>query len=269
MNGWLIIVIGLILVGVGGFLGFYGAQLNNRADNAAASETFNTKITTVLSAIASAKESAATTPATPSAPGTAGNIADTQIKLANIEQNFSRWASNFIAQRDLKRSELERTKLDERNRELEVSKAYRKIFQYVIDVLRRAVEAYNTQAGTAFQVELRDLPVNLYDVSDRPMEFGMVKFRAGTRWRVRIWSERPVHETRLPHLDIVIEDAAQAGADLVQIELIPPDYTIAVNGGGIVTAANINARESLASYEETLRTHLQKLLETQIAALPK
>jgi len=101
------------------------------------------------------------------------------------------------------------------------------------------------------------------------MEFGTVKFRDGTRWRVRIWSERPVHETRLPYLDIVTEDAAQAGADVVQIGLIPPDYTIGVSGGGIVTAANINARESLASYEETLRTHLQKLLETQIAALPK
>ena len=133
MNGWLIIVLGLVLVGAGGFLGFYGAQLNNRADNATASEGFNTKIATVLDAIASAKASI-------NAQGVAGQAAvgnptvstdaqtdprareEAQKKLANIEQNFSSWASDFIAERDLKRSELERTKLAERNNELEISK---------------------------------------------------------------------------------------------------------------------------------------------------
>lgn len=266
MTGWLIIIIGLVLVAVGGFLGFYGAQLNNRADNARASKDFNSQIANVLSAIESAKEAASSSP--PPAAGSSQARTEAQKRLATIEQDFSRWASGFIAQRDLKKSELERTKLQERSKELEVSASYRKIFQSVIDVLRGAVDAYNSRAGTTFQVGLRDLPGNLYEVSDRPMEFGAVKFRDGIQWRVRLWSERPVHETRLPHLDIVIEDPSQAGPDIVQIGLILPDYTIAVSGGGIVTAANITARESLASYESTLRIHLQRLLETQIAALP-
>jgi hypothetical protein len=261
-----------VVLGAGSlYIAYYGAQLANTADNDQTSKEVNKKFDSVLAEIAIVKKSLRTPPN--NVVGKAESLAPpheaAQQKLANIEQDFSRWASNFIKERDLKKSELERTKLEERNKELEISRSYRKVFQEVIDILRAAVKAYNASAETNFDVQLPDLPVNLYDIHDQPTEIGNVKFRDGTRWRVRLWSERPVHETRLPHLDLVIEDAAFAGNDVVQIMLIPPDYTIASQGGGIVTAADLNTRKPIDSYQQTLRPPLQRLIETQIAALPQ
>src|SRR3982751_1984452 len=56
--GYWIILAGLILIGVGTFLGFYGAQLNNRADNAGTAAEVNSKIAEVFAKIAAAQREA-------------------------------------------------------------------------------------------------------------------------------------------------------------------------------------------------------------------
>ena len=194
---------------------------------------------------------------------------EAQQKLARIEEDFSRWASNFIAQRDIKKSELERSRLEERQKELEISRVYRNVFQYAVEVIRASITAYNSKAGTHFQLAIPDLPLNLYDVRDRPWIIGTLDFGGGAKWTVRIWSERPADVARLPFLELVIENPGfqNPGPDLVRISIEPPNYNVVTRGGGLLAAVNLNAHEALDSYEKTLPGYLQTLIETQIASL--
>src|SRR5260370_630267 len=101
MNGWIVIIIGLILVGAGGFLGFYGAALTNRADNETASNTLNAKISEVLARLDTAERNApptgqtSPTQRTPSAQSPTA-ATDRTREIASITRDFKAWASQFV-----------------------------------------------------------------------------------------------------------------------------------------------------------------------------
>jgi hypothetical protein len=276
MNGYLVISIGLVLVGVGGFLGFYGAQLNNRADNATTSDTFNTQIGKVLGAIASAKEavgrevpsgSGAGLSTTPE-PATSAARREAQQKLVDIEQDFSQWASDFIGNRDLKRLELEREALETRTKEIQISKDYRPLFQYAVDALRGIIQAYNQKAGSNFSAQLTDLPMNLYLGDSLQCDIGTIDFGFDTKWHVYVYANKPPQTDNPPFFQIDVQNLRFKTSDAFRIQIVAPNFRLIGFGGGVAGAARIDAEKPLDSFQAPIRSSLQRLVETQIASLP-
>ncbi|HAF16298.1 MAG TPA: hypothetical protein DCK99_21890 [Blastocatellia bacterium] len=277
MSGNLVIVTGLVLIAIGGFLGFYGAQLNSRADNAQASKGFKAGIDKVLNTIASVKQSvavqggasgAATPSTTIQQPLDSEANKEAEKKLSNIEQDFSQWASDFIKNRDLKKLDLERQKLDARSKELEISKKYRPLLQYTIDVLKRVLQAYNATASAAFDIRLSDLPNNLYAVDTTVCEIGTVEFGSGVKWHVYVIVNKPADERNSPYFQIDIQDPRIKTSDVFRIEPTPPNFTVHSYGGGIAGVANKDTVGPLSSFESPIREIVQRLVETQISSLP-
>ena len=193
---------------------------------------------------------------------------ETQNQLSNIEQDFSTWASNYIKDRDLKKLTLERQKLEARGTEIELSKQYRPIFQHVIDGIRAAISAYNAKTGSDFNVQLNDLPSNLYAVDPSSLTLGTVVFSPNVKWTVGFYSERPATASRLPYFEINIVSGQSTSQDQLRIYINPPNLTLTAWGGGVATAARLSTDYPINSASESVRTIVQQLIETQISSLP-
>jgi hypothetical protein len=193
---------------------------------------------------------------------------EAQQKLADIQNDFSQWAADFVKNRDLKKVELDRAKLETRGTEIQISKDYRPLFQHAVDTLRGIIDAYNKKAGTNFKVQLSDLPANLYIPDNLLCEIGVVDFGDDVRWRVYVYANKPAAADNPPFFNIDIQHPHFNMNDAFRIQITPPNFKIIAYGGGVATAAKVDTTQPLDSFEVPIRSSLQKLVETQITSLP-
>jgi len=275
MNGWFVIITGLVLVGVGGFLGFYGSHLNNRADNETASQTLNDKIGEVLTKIADAQSAVPTSSPTPigapSAQRPKSNASaqqDTRKELETIRQDFTDWASQFLHNRTAKKLELDRLRADAQTEAKRISDKCRPAFQYAVDVLRGSIAAYNSTAGTAYKATLKELPDNLYDTEGNSFNVGAIEFTPEIAWRINVQVYRPPRDASPPVFFILIPSGKSGEPDdNFRIEVRPTTLLLQTGGGGIAGTANVDGTPDISSYQKPLRTALEHLLEAQITSL--
>lgn len=274
MNGWVVIVLGLVLVGVGGFLGFYGSHLNNQASNDAASVTLTEKIGEVLAKIAEAKNSVQNTTTSPTQSNAADSkrSADQDIKkkkLDNIGEDFSFWAAGFLKNRSAKKLELDRLRETSKIEEKRISDQCRPIFQYAIEVLRGSMAAYNSTAGTNYATALKDLPANLYETDGESFDVGTIQFSTEAIWRVNVGVYRPPRDNSPPVFFVTIPSVKVGeSSDSFRIEVRPTMLVLQTGGGGIAGTANVDSTPLISSYQVPLRAALERLLEAQITSLP-
>jgi hypothetical protein len=262
MNGWLIIIIGLVFVGVGGFLGFYGAQLNNRADNEAAGKTLSDKIDGALVKMAKVQSTVATAPSQSDGTG-----ASERNEIETIRQDFSEWASQFLQNRSAKKLELDRLKIQSKSEEIRISAMCRPIFQYAIEVLRGAVAAYNLRARTTYKISLKDLPDNLYDITGTNFDVGTIEFGSNQTWKINVTVYRPPRDNSPPVFFVIIPNAKQGEPDdSFRIEVGATTLVFQTGGGGIAGTANVDGAPAITDYEPAVRKAFERLLEAQITS---
>ncbi len=266
--------IGLFFGGLSAFFLYYGTHLANQRGNQETSQTVTTEVDKVLKRVDAVERSIATQP--PS--NLAGDSSQTplpnsaarreaQQKLADIQQDFSQWASDYIKHRDLKKLELDREKLAARTEELKISNDYRPLFQCAVDAVRGIIQAYNKQAGTDFRIQLNDVPMNLYLPDSFVCEIGTVDFAGTVKWRAYISATKPANPTQPPLFQIDIQYPHFNTNDAFRIEIQPPNFKLVAFGGGVATAARLDTVQPLDSFQVPVRAAIQKLVETQISSL--
>jgi hypothetical protein len=270
VNGWLVIILGLLLVATGGFLGFLGDHLNKRAESERSSKELNTKIGEVLTTIENAKRNASSNAAAPAGgrQTETPSRSDTQRQLETIGQNFSDWATQFLHDRSAKRQELDNLKLQAKGEEQRISDKCRPVFQYALNVLEGSIAAYNKTAGTIFVAKMNPLPQNLYDSVGNTFDAGTISF-GNLVWRVEISIYRPPRDDSPPVFFLTVPNPTPGqSADSFRIEVRPTFlYLKTTGGGGIAAIANVDGNIPIDSYEQPLRHALERLLEAQITSL--
>jgi hypothetical protein len=255
---------------------YYGSHLSNQKSSQDTADLVHKEVNKVLERIDTAKQSVAVQPAgvTGSAQmGTAStNVTsqrEAQQQLADIEKDFSQWASNFIKNRDLKKLEFDRQQLDTRTKEIEISNKCRPLFQYAIDSLRGIIHAYNDKAGSNFKAELRDLPTNLYPSEDLIFQIGKIDFGDGVSWNIYTYVNKPARADAPPFFQIDISGTARGSGDVYRIQINSDQsaFHLFTSGGGIATAAKIEGSKPLDDFKDTIRSTLERLIETQISSL--
>jgi hypothetical protein len=247
--------------------------LANQKSNEDTARLVTNQVNKFLKRIDSVEKNVAIQPA-PSSKADSAAVAETasarreaQQKLADIQNDFSQWASDFIKNRDLKKVELDRAKLETRGTEIQMSKNYRPLFQHAVEMLRGIIDAYNEKAGANFKVHLSDLPANLYLPETRSCEIGAVDFGHDLKWRMYVYANKPAAADNPPLLNIDIQ-YPHAMSDSFRVQITPPNFKIIAYGGGVATAAKVDTTQPLDSFETPIRSSLQKLVETQITSLP-
>lgn len=271
VNGWVVIIFGLFLVAIGGFLGFYGDHLNKRTENEGASRELNKKIGEVLDKITEAQRTASSSPTmhpSNTSEGEATRKEQAQQKLESIRQDFTGWATNFLRDRSAKKQQLNDLKTQAKNEELRISSKCRPIFQYTLDVLDGAITAYNKTAGAKFVAQLKTLPQNLYETEGSAFDAGTIQFAPDTIWRISVNIYRPPRDNSPPVLFITIPNPSPGrAADAFRIEVRSTVLSLITGGGGIAGIANVDAEIPIQSYEQPLQQALERLLESQITSL--
>jgi hypothetical protein len=268
---WLGIVFGAVSV----FFLYFGSHIGTKQTSQDTAEAVRTEVNKVLQRIDAVQRDVADSPKT-SAPPVSADISvtphaaqrDAQQQLSDIDQAFSRWAADYIQDRDLKKLSFERQRLDARANELSLSNQYRPIFQQLVDSIRAAVNAYNAKTDAKFRVDLRDPPANLYSTPQNTIEIGSVFFIPEVFWTVNIFSEKPARADRLPYLYIDVQGKPRLAEDQLRVLIVPPNLRIATYGGGIVSAAKLPETYPLSTSTDAVKDLVQRLIEAQIASLP-
>ena len=270
------ILLGVLFAGLSAFFLYYGTHLANQRSNHETAETVTSEVQKVLDRIDSVGNSIATQ--SPSSIG--GGSAQTgspssaarqeaQQKLADIQGDFSRWASEYIKNRDLRKLELDRQKLAARTEELKISNDYRPLFQCAVDALRGTIDAYNKKAGTDYRIQLIDLPTNLYPSESFFFEVGTIEFAGGVKWRAYISAQKPADPQRPPLFQIDIQYPNFNTNDAFRIEIQPPHFKLIGFGGGVAAAARLDTEQPLDSFQAPIQAAIKKLVETQISSFDK
>ena len=160
----------------------HGTHLSSQKTSRDSTETVRTEVNRVMQRIDAVQRDIAdrgstAAPQSSSSPAPAALAQrQAQQELADIDQTFSKWAADYIKDRDLRKLSLEREQLDARATEIALSKEYRPIFQEFVDSVRAAIRAYNAKTGSAYEADLHDLPTNLYGSPSNTIEVGTVHF---------------------------------------------------------------------------------------------
>lgn len=273
MTGYYLIIGGLVLGGLGGWLVFRGTQLTARADT----EGLEKLVNNVFTEIKATRESINLQP-TKSQSDTAGAgtkevvaARNAQERLSEIEQDFSEKAASYIKNRDIKKLALDRQRLEDRARELELSKTYRPFLQGVIDDIRAATRAYQSEAHLPIQCNLKDLPINLWEGDLEWVELGTVEFPGKVVWGIALSIARPAAVARgIPYITLDVRDPRfkPGSSDQIRFNATPEQFFFTQYGGGIVAAAKAPDHVPLSSAKQSISTVIQALVEVQLSSLP-
>jgi hypothetical protein len=270
------ILLGVLFAAASAYFLAYGTHLANRRNNAETADTVRTELAKFSERVATVQKSVSVQPSgvtgtmeTGKPSPNAASQRQAQQELADIEKDFSNWASNFIRNRDLKKLELDRQQLEARTTEMEISTKYRPLFQYAVDCLRGIINAYNEKAGSKFKAEFHDLPSNLYPHDNLIFNAGTIDF-GDANWNFYIACNKPADPNNPPIFQIDIHNAGISSSDSYRIQIFPGRslFQLFAFGGGVATAAKIETSHSLENFEEPMRSSLERLVETQISYFP-
>ena len=267
--------LGIVFGAASAFFLYFGSNIGTKKTSQDTAETVRTEVNKVLQRIDAVQKDVVNGPKTSSSPpsedisGTPHPTKrDAQQQLLDIDESFSRWAADYIKDRDLKKLSFERQRLDARANELSLSNEYRPIFQQFVDSIRAAVNAYNAKTDAKFRVDLRDPPANLYSTPQNTIELGAVFFIPDVHWTINIYGDKPARADRLPYLYLDVQGKPRLAEDQLRVQIIPPNLRISTYGGGIVSAAKLPETYPLSASSDAVKDLVQRLIEAQIASLP-
>jgi hypothetical protein len=163
-------VAGVVLIGVGTLLATLAQRRDSTADVRKIEATLQKKLTEVHQEIASAK--ALSSPA------------ESAKKLDQIDRAFAGWAKDFVRDKERRKLEVEQTRVADKQKELDDSETWRPVLELFLVTVGGAARAYAKETGTPIEVQLPQLPTNLYDKNIRYA--GRIAFRKDVVWQIEL-----------------------------------------------------------------------------------
>jgi len=245
------IIVGILLNALGTGIMVYGQLVKSKVDSAEVSRVLQDKVDNVLKRIDEVREGEKDE-------ASAG-------KISQIEQEFKNWAAKFLKNRELRKIELERSKLDSVDVQLRVSNEWRPIFEYILQTIDSLARAYNAESGESVKVDFPPIPPNLY--SDEARNYGgKVIFPNKVIWSIGFSSIKPPRERHPPSMKIYfqIEEERLFYSYLSIENFDKKSFLVRLDGSNIPTAEGIEGLYPFDLYRDSVKTIMQRLFEAQL-----
>ncbi|HEY5743005.1 MAG TPA: hypothetical protein VIS99_10740 [Terrimicrobiaceae bacterium] len=257
MNGYVVTVLGLIVVAVGTFIGVYGQVLLRKADAEKArkereieSQAVSSKLLAVMAALGAAKKE--------------DSVKLTEAKIGMIQDDLEQWAANFVRTRPEMQKHFQAERLKVAKAEIQKTEEARPIFTFVLRFVEETAKAYSAKSEEPIEITTLDLPNNFYDTNLQTTT--ILRFKDGSLWTAYLSAARPVDDG--PSLGLAFDLRSKDGTGgMVRIRPWVREQKLIIDKTGVLPIPNLKAEaeeSELESYEKTIRHVFGRLLEAQI-----
>jgi hypothetical protein len=119
--------------------------------------------------------------------------------LKNIEQEFNEWAETFVGNIESKKVEQQKSDILLKEKELNLSRQWRHIYQYIFEVIQQMLTAYNQKTKNKIDFILPELPYNLFG-NEAELFKGSIIFGDSTGWTIVLSITKPYKEDEIPSM---------------------------------------------------------------------
>lgn len=198
---------------------------------------------------------------------------ETKEKIQKLQNDFNKWYDNFLANKEIRKKEVELVESKIKIDLARVSDEYRSIYCYFFESLKTNIININSRAAGIIEYEVPDFPPNIY--SDEANKYrATIKFADGTKWRLLIIGSRDLGsmiypEVRLPVIDIDVDNQNYSQSKLFRqgfqihfsldtntIVFPEDDYKLKIYG--------LNNNYDLKDYKVSIDEIIRKILEYQL-----
>ncbi len=159
------IIIGIIVIGIGTLLIYYGSGKNDRQSQ----QEITDKIEDTQRKIEQLKSNS--------------NV--NQEDLVIVENEFANWAKDFVESKEHKKLELEKSVLGEKESRLKLNSLWKPQLNGFLQETKNLILAYNSNTGDSINFEIPDLPENIF-LSKTDQYKAKIIFRPDVRWEISI-----------------------------------------------------------------------------------
>ncbi len=192
-------------------------------------------------------------------------------RIADIERDFDSWAKRVLNNSEQINVEVEQSKARAARLELDISDQLRDPYGYFLSALRRAIGAYNKQAGTAAIIaHIPELPVNFFSAEGRAYR-GRVQFREDTYWEIALSPIPPQARPfgGIPSLTIALFGTKAGPSDgnfsLSMLSIGSREVNVSLTGTRLPKLKALDTSTHLSfSYKKDLEEAALQLIEAQL-----
>ena len=257
MNGYLVTAFGIVLIGLGSWISFYGQVLLRKADAVKAQKekerdslAIAEKLQSVLGALGAAKQQE--------------SKKLTEEKIGIIQSDLVQWANEFAQSQPARQKEIDAARLTSTQKEIQLSDQARPIIAFALRFIEESVRAYANKTGRDIKITIPELPLNFYSPEARQQR--RILEVGNASWDAFVEAQRPLNEENPPHLYIIFQEKGGTSGTFLMTPFFHTNK-LNIQAWGTLPLpdySNMTGETDLARYEDTIRLWFRRLIEAQV-----
>jgi len=200
--------------------------------------------------------------------------------LLILENEFNKWAKNFVADKDLNEIELQKQKLSTLEKDVRIEKKWSSLYSYIVQTVESIIKSYTKESNEEILYMIKpNIMSNVFDEQYNDSSVMAIIFKDSVIWNLKIIHPMiKMGEYPLPDLKIEILYNRQPKPDDISYFLIGPHLNINdIEGNNqlYIIARTTNNRKvkivpennPLDSYRSYLGDYLIKMFEYQVLSI--
>jgi hypothetical protein len=118
-----------------------------------------------------------------------------------FENEFNEWADDFLKNVESRQIAKKKSEILLREKEIELSKKWRHVYEYLIEVIFHMSAAFNTKSTSAIEFIFSELPENLYSEEAESYRARLI-FDDNNAWEIKFLIRRPYKCDEIPNVVI-------------------------------------------------------------------
>lgn len=192
---WLIIL-GIVVIGFGTYFIYLGTDLNNQKSQ----ENLVKKIEQTQSTIENLKN--------------LPKDDSLKTKIVDIENEFHKWADEFLKNKETKKLLVEKQKLSSKEKRINLSDKWLPGYIAFFDVLKKSIDAYNYKTNSKIEYNIPSIPRNIF--VDFEKEYScFIIFKVDVIWELIIGPPKKLEKEYFPEVYLYIYDRNALNKDFL------------------------------------------------------
>jgi hypothetical protein len=181
--------------------------------------------------------------------------------VQKIQTDFEKWADDFTKQRQLKRLQIAKSKLDRETLAAEMTAKWKPYLSEILATLRGLIEAYNAKSANKIKLDAPPIPEDLFAT---PYE-ATVSFRPNAIWRIDTLCNSPPRTSSIFSIRIFFgsDSVSIFSENFVLIEIYLQTFDVFAHGRKVL--ADIDRKSGPTSeFTQVVPKLIQQLVEAQL-----
>jgi hypothetical protein len=130
--------------------------------------------------------------------------------VERIENEFDEWAGSFVTNMERKIVQRRKGEIFLRESEIDLSRKWRHVYEYVLDTLRQMLTAYNQKADKKIGFTIPDLPSDLFGEEAESFR-SIIDFDHDCAWAITLQIVKPFRKEEIPNIVIYFYRSKPSG----------------------------------------------------------